>query len=845
MGSLFAGGATLIGGAGDDTYNVMSVRDVIVEKDDDGIDTVVAFGSYRLSANIENLTLRGSNSISGYGNGRANSIVGNVGDNLIDGGGGGDEITGGGGNDLFRVHGSDIITDFTAGAGLSDLVDLQDYSQFKTFSDVRAALRQDGGSTILTLGGGQEVTFQGVSKSAFAADDFLLGDPTKDYRRTFSDEFNALNLYTGDNSKGIWEPNYPRPGLAGHTVVDRGELQYYTDPLDTGKTGTTPLGLNPFSVDNGVLTITAKKVDDATSAKIYDYDYTSGLLSSYATFAQTYGYFEMRAKLPTGAGLQPAFWMLPIDSSWPPELDIMEQRGSDPYQIIGSAHSNIGGTHTFTTAAFDVGDTSTFHTYGVDWEPDFITWYVDGKAMRRVETPADMNTPMYMIANLAVGGPWAGAPTAGTQFPAEMQIDYIRAYASDNTLEKGPATKVGTIGDGALYGTNDNDTLSGGIGNHTLYGGAGGDTLQDGLGTNLLLGQSGNDTYVVNSVLTTVSEAYGEGIDTVSTSLTNYLLGSFVENLTYTGSAAFNGMANNLDNVIRSGDGGDTISAQGGDDLVFAGGGADTVFGGLGDDTIDAGDGNDSVRGGAGDDSILGGHGHDVLQGEDGNDTIDGGYGNDTIRGGAGTNRLLGGAGSGSDTFGGDTVAGIDIIEGGWGAADTYLITGAGSDTVAVDLQAGSVTGGYRSGSRLTGIENLQVWTPGTAARLTGNGANNLLTGGEAADLLLGGGGSDTIRANGGADTLDGGAGADTLTGGLGGDLFVLRRGEAQGDLITDFSVRDGDRIQLVGYGSGATFQASANDPSTWIVRTGDGAFSETVNFGGNQLNLGSSILFA
>ena len=43
-------------------------------------------------------------------------------------------------------------------------------------------------------------------------------------------------------------------------------------------------------------------------------------------------------------------------------------------------------------------------------------------------TPADMHKPMYMLANIATGGDWAGAPDHTTQFPARMQIDYIRAY---------------------------------------------------------------------------------------------------------------------------------------------------------------------------------------------------------------------------------------------------------------------------------------------------------------------------------------------------------------------------------------------------------------------------------
>ena len=77
----------------------------------------------------------------------------------------------------------------------------------------------------------------------------------------------------------------------------------------------------------------------------------------------------------------------------------------------------------------------------------------------------------------------------------------------------------------------------------------------------------------------------------------------------------------------------------------------------------------------------------------------------------------------------------------------------------------------------------------------TGNGSNNLITGGIGADTLSGGGG---------ADTLIGGAGADTLTGGLGSDTFILAKGDANGDLITDFSRAQGDKISFTGYAPGA-----------------------------------------
>jgi hypothetical protein len=69
-----------------------------------------------------------------------------------------------------------------------------------------------------------------------------------------------------------------------------------------------------------------------------------------------------------------------------------------------------------------------FHTYGVDWQADYLTYYFDGNQVWKTPTPSDLNEPMYIIANLAVGGNWPGMVNGTTPFPAQMKIDYIHAY---------------------------------------------------------------------------------------------------------------------------------------------------------------------------------------------------------------------------------------------------------------------------------------------------------------------------------------------------------------------------------------------------------------------------------
>jgi len=242
---------------------------------------------------------------------------------------------------------------------------------------------------------------------------------------TFDDEFNSFSS-SPDGSSGTWTTTYPFGGETARTLPANHEAEFYSD---------NSVGENPFSVNNGVLTISATPA--APGSNPYGLPYDSGVVSTHDSFAQQYGYFEMRAQLPAGAGLWPAFWMIPKNDSFSSELDVLEQLGNDPKTIYATAHDWAGGDAQTGQKVLSVPDASAgFHTYGVDWEPDTTTFYEDGKPTGSVTTPASMRTPMIMMANLAVGGAgsWPGAPDGSTQFPAQMQVDYIRAYATANTV---------------------------------------------------------------------------------------------------------------------------------------------------------------------------------------------------------------------------------------------------------------------------------------------------------------------------------------------------------------------------------------------------------------------------
>jgi Ca2+-binding RTX toxin-like protein len=288
-----------------------------------------------------------------------------------------------------------------------------------------------------------------------------------------------------------------------------------------------------------------------------------------------------------------------------------------------------------------------------------------------------------------------------------------------------------------LIGSAFSDTLTGNHSVNVLSGNGGNDTLDGGSGADTLSGGAGNDTYLVDNAGDVVTEAAGEGTDTVRTTLSSYTLGSNVENLTFTGTGAFAGTGNALDNQITGGTGNDTLDG---------GSGADTLIGGAGNDTyvVDAAGDVVTEADGAGTDTVqssiswslgsnienltLTGSGNTSGTGNSLANAITGNSGNNTLDGGSGADTLIGGAGD--DTYVVDA-AGDVVTE----------AAGEGTDTVQSSI----------SWSLGSNIENLTLTGSGNTSS-TGNSLANAITG------------------NSGNNTLDGGAGNDTLTGGLGDD---------------------------------------------------------------------------
>ncbi|MDF1859585.1 MAG: glycoside hydrolase family 16 protein [Verrucomicrobiales bacterium] len=220
---------------------------------------------------------------------------------------------------------------------------------------------------------------------------------------TFSDDFDGEKL---DYEK--WTPRDP------WGVERNRELQGYW--------------IKAFLPEDGIL-----KIRCEARPSFYDgkkRDYRSGMMSTSRKFSQTYGRFEIRCKVPKGAGLWPAFWMLPDPPSWPPEIDVLEILCQEPDRVYMTNHwprTDDPQESDSVTGEFRGPDFSAaFHCFTVEWEENEIRWYVDGILRHRSRDHVPQ-VSMFLLVNLAVGG-WAEEPGENTAFPADFEIDYVKAW---------------------------------------------------------------------------------------------------------------------------------------------------------------------------------------------------------------------------------------------------------------------------------------------------------------------------------------------------------------------------------------------------------------------------------
>jgi hypothetical protein len=332
--------------------------------------------------------------------------------------------------EIRKGQGSKVIKEFNASAGQK--IRLLGFGSM-SLDQLRENLRPIGADVLLDLGNDQQLRVVGAGSEIISSIQIMLD--RSGLVPTFADEFDALSLDLENEAvqpKGTWRTNFGYGGVHSRTLVNNGELEVYADRLFHG-TAKSSLNLDPFRIANGNLEIVAEPLKEDLQQFAWGRSYSSGLLTSKGSFSQQYGVFEIRAKMPRGKGLWPAFWLLPANSGWPPELDVLEILGDNPHKLYVSWHSNAGGTHSWESTPIDVPDTSTeFHTYSIEWTKDTINWFFDDVEVASKPTPEDIHQPMYMLLNLAVGGGWPGAPDETTKFPAKYSIDWVRVYKRRN-----------------------------------------------------------------------------------------------------------------------------------------------------------------------------------------------------------------------------------------------------------------------------------------------------------------------------------------------------------------------------------------------------------------------------
>jgi beta-glucanase (GH16 family) len=286
------------------------------------------------------------------------------------------------------------------------------------------------------------------------------------YTLTFDDEFNSRSIsQTGAST--TWADIRPQWRYDANSDVGFGN-SFFVDAAS---------GYDPFSVQNGVLSITAKP-DPA-----YPGLWESGLITTQGHFSQTYGYFEIRANFSTLPGGWDAFWLLPNQVIPDPnnaghwqELDVVERYGSFDKGVYSGIHTtdaapNLNWQNDLQVYS-ELAQPSGYHTYGMDWEQDTISFYVDGQLVGTHPTPSDMHGPMYLLADLATqNDPNNNANIANV--PITSSIDYIRVYSSavagtgGTTIEAFGSTSLVKVGNNFYL-----DSNSSGSGPELKYAGA-------------------------------------------------------------------------------------------------------------------------------------------------------------------------------------------------------------------------------------------------------------------------------------------------------------------------------------------------------------------------------------
>lgn len=238
------------------------------------------------------------------------------------------------------------------------------------------------------------------------------------YRLVWSDEFNGDGM--PDPGKWSYDDSRNASGWGGT------QLQYYSSGRRQN-----------VRIVDGKLVIEARQESLSNNLDYGGQSFSSGRLVTRDKKYFTYGFFDIRAKLPCGRGQRPGIWMIGSSERNNGEIDIMQHAVAHSDQVSGTVHT----PHTRNDGVVNSGTTSVpglcryFHDYQMEWTPDRITFLVDGLPYYHLSRNGQTDpyrwpftAPEYLILNLAIAGYEKGGGVDESAFPAQMQVDYVRVY---------------------------------------------------------------------------------------------------------------------------------------------------------------------------------------------------------------------------------------------------------------------------------------------------------------------------------------------------------------------------------------------------------------------------------
>jgi beta-glucanase (GH16 family) len=232
---------------------------------------------------------------------------------------------------------------------------------------------------------------------------------------TFNATFPGSRLNTS-----VWGTCYPWQSPEGCTNFgNSGEYEWYVPSQD--------------QVHGGALRLVAERTRTpglASDGKPKEYQYRSGMVTTYPSYDFTYGYVQVVARIPYGSGLWPALWMLPANLQWPPEIDILEHYGDSPvsWQHLHSpAYPTQAGFES--TQNLSVG----WHAFGLYWSPQAVIWFIDGQRVFD-DTHAIPRQAMYLLADLAVYQQAPAGWNAGSDSLAIQSVSVWQARSYSQTV---------------------------------------------------------------------------------------------------------------------------------------------------------------------------------------------------------------------------------------------------------------------------------------------------------------------------------------------------------------------------------------------------------------------------